>query len=470
MVKARQADAVIAHRVDRIARDSFFARLAARTWLESGIEVHTCDIGRIEDDNNIVFLVFGWQGHEDRKKIIANTRRGRYTKASQGEVVGGGRSPYGYHFAKDAKGKVICLEIFDPEAKTVRLIYCWYVYGDESGKPLSIYEITLKLSEMRIETPGESRRCRRVRAPGMWAYTQVSSILANETYAGVWHFGKYDGHGNAKANLRPLDEQVAVSVPAIVDRETWEQAQAQRGRNLKYARRNAKRDYLLREIIRCGCGRAMTGRFMGRFRYYHCCWRSSHVKSENVCNEKYVRADKAESAAYEYVKNLYADPVSFERRLRIAQKMEWDRQNPKRAELETVEAFIRQAENEIEEIATALRKARGKVGETLQAQQDKVNARHAEYIAHRDALIAELGERRLTDERIERALKLRGQIALGMENATDEDKRQLFEMLGVSVVVKDGEAKVTCLIPEELLSIDNKSSPTLETVLRNHRF
>jgi len=87
--------------------------------------------------------------------------------------------------------------------------------------------------------------------------------------------------------------------------------------------------------------------------------------------------------------------------LKTAQQSELDALEPKRVELQAVDDFIKQSENEIEEIATALRRARDKVREALQAQQDRANERNAEYIAPRDKLLAELSDRTYTDEAIE---------------------------------------------------------------------
>lgn len=65
MLRENRADAIIAARVDRIARDSLEALIAARTWLKAGIELHTAKNGRITNDNDIVFLIETWQGQED---------------------------------------------------------------------------------------------------------------------------------------------------------------------------------------------------------------------------------------------------------------------------------------------------------------------------------------------------------------------------------------------------------------------
>ena len=49
-------------------------------------------------------------------------------------------------------------------------------------------------------------------------------------------------------------------VPAIVGVETWERAQQTLRRNMIFSRRNARRRYLLRGLMRCGlCGLTYSG-------------------------------------------------------------------------------------------------------------------------------------------------------------------------------------------------------------------
>ena len=43
-----------------------------RTWLRAGVEVHTCDIGKIESELDIVLVIKGWQGSDERKKTGAS--------------------------------------------------------------------------------------------------------------------------------------------------------------------------------------------------------------------------------------------------------------------------------------------------------------------------------------------------------------------------------------------------------------
>src|SRR4051794_31482514 len=69
----------------------------------------------------------------------------------------------------------------------------------------------------------------------------------------------------------------AAPVPAIVDQETWDRAQAQLARNAALSfRNNTKHNYLLRCLMTCAtCGLAMFGRYAARGkqperRYYQC--------------------------------------------------------------------------------------------------------------------------------------------------------------------------------------------------------
>ena len=127
MLKHRQANAIIVYQVDRLSRDIVDLLASVRDWIRTDIQVHAGDIGRIESELDIVLVIKGWQGSDERKKIIERCSRGRNGKAKSGRVVGNGKPPYGYHYADG------CFEIIEVEAKIVRVIYRWYTVGDEDG-------------------------------------------------------------------------------------------------------------------------------------------------------------------------------------------------------------------------------------------------------------------------------------------------------------------------------------------------
>src|SRR6266498_1661417 len=91
----------------------------------------------------------------------------------------------------------------------------------------------------------------------MITYSLFSNVEMRLPY-GVWRYGKYVAQGG-KGGKRLIDEQIPVNVPAIISREAWEFAQERRSYNSRVARRKMKREYLLRGLIYCGCGRGMVG-------------------------------------------------------------------------------------------------------------------------------------------------------------------------------------------------------------------
>src|SRR6185436_1167830 len=136
MAKFREIDAVVVHQVDRLSRDIVDLLATIRNWLRLGIEVYALDVGRIESELDIVLVIKGWQGSDERKKIRERSMRGKRAKARTGRVVGT-RAPYGYDHVRDENGKVVNFTPLEEEAKIVQLIFDWYVLGDETGQKLS---------------------------------------------------------------------------------------------------------------------------------------------------------------------------------------------------------------------------------------------------------------------------------------------------------------------------------------------
>jgi len=239
MIKQHEIDVVIVHHVDRLSRDIVDLLATVRNWLQADIEIYTRDVGKIESELDIVLVIKGWQGSDERKKIRERSMRGKRAKARAGHVVGG-REPYGYKHSRDENGKILNFEIIENEAKIVKLMFHWYVIGDENGKRFSAAGIAKKLSGMGIATPGESRvGYHRKWESCMWQPAGVLDIISREVYAGVWHFGPRIG---SSRNLRPRDEWISVEVPAIVERELWDAAQTQRQKIKQMARRYKKHD------------------------------------------------------------------------------------------------------------------------------------------------------------------------------------------------------------------------------------
>jgi site-specific DNA recombinase len=465
MVKRREVDAVIIYQVDRLSRDIVNLLATVQTWLRAGVEIYSLDVGKIESELDIVLVIKGWQGSDERTKIRERSMRGKRAKAKAGKVVGT-RPPYGYKHVRGENGKVITLEPVDERAQIIRLIYRWYVFGDENGKKLTVCTIARRLSEMGVSTPGESSKGYiRKRGAGMWHRSAVLSILSHEVYAGLWHFGVKIG---GSRNERPREEWIAVNVPAIIEREVWELAQAQRGRNSELSRRNAKRDYLLSGYIRCACGWSMSGRvYHHNYRYYECTLRNNrYAKLEKqVCNVRAVRADAIEPAVWESIVQLFTNEIELERLLRIAQREELEALDPKQDEYTAIQGMMIDSEREAAEIGQALRRASGIVTKSLEKDMQEVNRRYDALCKRCEILQQELSKARLTDNAIQEALQFAEDIRAGIQNADFETKRRNLELLQVRVIVDGRRFYITCLAGAWEGEISELSKVAIETDL-----
>jgi site-specific DNA recombinase len=442
MVDTRQTDAVIVYCVDRLARDTVELLVTARAWLRAGIELHFCDIGKVKSENDILLVIRGWVGGEEREKIRERTTRGKDAKVKNGFVVSASTTPYGYTYNE---GHITPSE----QAEIVRMVYTWYVHGDSGADKLSINGIAARLTRMRVTTPGELKHqdWNRRRPPGVWNTGTIYDILSNPTYCGQWRWGVTRSHDGV-VDTSPEKEPTTVDVPAIVDRELWEAAQERRAYNKRMSARNVKKEYLLRGRVRC-CGYSMVGN-CSRGRMAYRCYRDKarRLEYDSKCG-RYIRCDLLDPIVWGYVLDVATDPTRFRQLLIEAQQRELEALQPKRERLTMVEGLITQAETEATRLAHALADSpQGVVGGILKKQIDDVNTRHAALCGERNTLIAEIEAGALSDEQIAAMLATFSEdVIVGLQNATFEDKRRALEDLQVQVFIEGEQARVTCRVP-----------------------
>jgi len=109
-----------------------------------------------------------------------------------------------------------------------------------------------------------------------WATSTLHHLLADPVYTDTAYFNRYHYHPPHKPRQpqsprateascrtpRPREEWIGVSVPVLIDDETYQRAQTQLARNSQLSfRHNKRHSYLLRCLLRCGlCGLNMSGR------------------------------------------------------------------------------------------------------------------------------------------------------------------------------------------------------------------
>lgn len=443
MLDMRAVDAVIVYQVDRLYRDTVELLITARQWLRAGVELHFCDIGKVKNENDILLLIRGWAGSDEREKIAERMKRGKNQKAKSGRVVASGVTPYGYDYEEGLLAP-------NADAPTVKLIFDWYVNGDHDGTPLTLHEICKRLEAMGVVTPGAGVY-RRKRPPTAWNSATINRMISCETYMGTWVWGRTRTVKGVRDHS-PSEPAIEVKVPALVDRETWEAAQKRKEYNRHFARRNRQHDYLLSGRIRCSCGRAMAGHTNKGVSGYRCTTASATLRDlngERRCRIGAVRCVVVEPIVWEYILSFATDKAQFYQLLKEAQKLEMDTLEPKRNRLANIEMLLKQCTKEVGDLAQALKRARGAVGDLLEHQMDEVNARHERLTQERAILVEEIAAGTLSDAQIEAVLKTFERDAIvGIENATLQDKRNVFDILDMRVIVNEGhQASVHCRLP-----------------------
>ena len=223
MARKDEFEVLVVRELDRFARSLAKQLIIETEFKRAGVEIDYV-LGEYPDtpEGNLNKNIKAVIAEYERLIIAERNVRGRRNRARAGHIVIHGKPPYGYRVV-ELDGK-IALEVSEPEARIVRLMFSLYTQGDEKQGPLSLRAVTMRFTKMGISTPSGQKK---------WHRSTVSGMLKRETYAGVWHYAK-------ARNGDILEHSIAVPVPAIVDREVWELAQQRREENAKNAPRTTK--------------------------------------------------------------------------------------------------------------------------------------------------------------------------------------------------------------------------------------
>ena len=285
-------DAVLINDVDRLARDVTHLGIIRRDLERSGVRVV---FRKIPSENspthNLLVNVLGSFAEFEREMILDRTRRGRRHKVETRQQFIGCIPPFGYTYSPaDAPQTDGSLTINAAEAAVVREMYDWV---DKKG--LSARDVALRLGKEGIPPRKHG---------STWQRSSVLRILRGTIYTGTWYYNKHQlgyprtlvpgGEERARkssSHLRPRADWVPVTLPdslKIISTYQWNRVQQQLDRNRTFSPRNAKHEYLLSGLVRCGgCQSRYVGNpSHGRFQY-RCIRRCKRVPlvNEDVLND-----------------------------------------------------------------------------------------------------------------------------------------------------------------------------------------
>ena len=191
---------------------------------------------------------------------------------------------------------------------------------------------------------------------GVWNTSTLGTLLRNRTYIGEAHYGasyavvperplKTEGYRRIKKTsrrMRPEDEWIKISTPALIEPALFDRALRQLQENSKLARRNRKNQYLLSGKIRCICGlpRCGEGPQRGRHLYYRCSNRSYSYPEPSTCNERGINARIADTLVWEKLTDLMSSPDLLRAQAKRCLRKKHDKKKTTSAESNAIEAEL----------------------------------------------------------------------------------------------------------------------------------
>ena len=200
-----------------------------------------------------------------------------------------------------------------------------------------------------------------------FTYNSIQTLLTNKRYIGENHF---------------KDIVMPDSIPAIVDKDLFEEVQLKIKKNSRApARHKAEDDYLLTTKLFCGmCGAMMFGECgTGRNKVVHHYYKCATAKRFKTCKKKTVRKEWLEDLVIAETMKLIQDDAVID--AIVAEVMEL--QDQENTTLPLLEKQMREVENGIENMLNAIQagvltnSTKSRL-EKLEAQQKELEVRIAE--------------------------------------------------------------------------------------------
>lgn len=319
-VEAGHVSRVYVFNIDRLGRNLLEMLLFLRDLEDMGAECWDAEKQRRLLWNDFLFQIEGAVASKERQEILKRTQDGLRRSIAKGQYSGG-IIAYGYRLNPDTKQ----LEIEEEEAQWVRLVFQWTI-----EERLSTGKIADRLNGLGVPTRYEKNgillrqrgKRSREKTKGVWTYGRVLSMLRNPAYMGEWEYGK-------KSSKRQPEARIKGFCPAIVTPEVFHQAGNIVHGNMLFSKRNAKREYLLRGLIKCmHCEHTFVGSYHIKQRatartehcYYQCngqrMARRLHLPR---CDAKWLPAEQIEPVIWEDIKAFVKNPELAIRQLRVQQ-------------------------------------------------------------------------------------------------------------------------------------------------------
>ena len=452
----RGFDAVVIGEPQRAFYGSQFG-LTFPVFVHYGIELWVPEVGgRVDpgsDAHELVMSLYGGMSKGERNRIKTRVRSAMSAQAAVEGRFLGGRPPYGYILGdagphpnpgKAATGQRLHFLVPDPSvAPNVQRIFDDFIAGK------GLYAIAEGLTSEGILSPSANdpkRNRHRASSQGAWSKHAVRVILQNPRYTGheVWNKQRRDevlidvddvalGH---ESKMRWNDESEWVwsqdhTHEAIVTVEQFEAARAvfKSGQRAAVRKTKTRHPYMLSGLMRCGiCGRKMQASWNNNKAYYRCKFPNEYAIAEDKHPKTvYVQERAVTPGLDRWIGELFDDDHIDETCRALADASHADLgDQPNRDH--TLREQLRECDSKL-----------AKYRELLETQSDiaVVGTWIAEVERERATIERQLSSRPTQRSMSQAEIKglvdqLRG-IAEALANATPQDRRAVYDELGVSL-------------------------------------
>ena len=439
LLRQGSVDMIVAYAVDRLSRNQNHIGVLFDEVEQAGAQLQFVT-ENFEDTatGRFILAARAFIGEVEREKIAERTMRGKAERARSGKIPQGtGKGCYGYRYNR-ATGK---REIDEYQAIVVRRMFQRYL------ETRSFSAVSRELNDAGIPSLGGGR----------WYPITIRRQLLNECYTGRFIYrktkrvktrsGGVRGFTNKQID-RPVDECIEISdaCPRIIEEDTWQQVQDVLSDPERTNHLPTLQLYILRGRAKCGvCGSAMVGQTLttkGRpYRYYRC----HHVYDKNTsrtCTARYVRGDKLETAVWEEVERVLADPAVVLQELENQAGLETDVEQI--GHLEGEIKALTEREDRLVKLYTL-----GTIREqTVQKQLEEISRERTALNQRLSTIQRPVGyDTRHVDQDLLKRVCLA--VAQWLEQADGVEKTMALEALQVSVEATAKAATVTGVLPLE---------------------
>jgi site-specific DNA recombinase len=449
LAERRGFEVLLSYCTDRLARKFVLQALILEEMERFGVKTIFLEGGAADDPlSKLMHQITGAVAEFERAKIVERNRRGKLYRARCGEVVTW-RAPFGYVRIPRRDGVAPHVEIDENKAVVVRRIFNLY-----AKQGWTVRQIAKQLTLQETPAPGGGRE---------WNFYTVDRILHNEAYVGTLYYNRHNcaaiegTHGHKRPFcqriLRPKEEWIPISIPPIIDLETFHQAGIRVKDNQRFSPRNLQEDaYLLRRLVRCGhCGlscRVSSNTANPNCRHYYVCpGTKKHFLIEKRCSQRCIGADALDELVWEEVRTRLQDPDLV---LEAYRECRIHRRNGEEAGLseqgQKLATQIKLANTEMTRLLDAYQAGTIELPE-LQKRRRLVDAK-LDTLHREKEFLEKMAREQKQEGDIRRDLEeFRALVSDRAQHSSFEDKQKLMRIVLDKVVVKDWRVDVHYNIP-----------------------